>query len=253
MPPRGQVGRRIDSSLPPGRRALAEALVTLYQQLARPTTLKEVAVGLPADESTISRYLNGRRRPPQTFIDLLHNRASEDAGADRVAISLENLRKLHHEAERSRCPTCATLRRTIDTKDKQLRDLQAGLQAGIASASLSRPAPLPVPRQQGDRQRSALEAVAAQQLAALVIRLQTRGEATEVAELLRDAPGVLTPTESAAALALLHDREQHALADALVSIYGRDRSLDEVLRFASALHETGLAADAGALLRAAVG
>ncbi|MFF8290342.1 hypothetical protein ACF068_14090 [Streptomyces sp. NPDC016309] len=250
---------RISAELPPGRRDLAVALSTLYR-LVSVATLEEAAELLASkewrkDPSEISRYCRGRRVPPWGFIEALHSLAVERAGSQAVAYTLVQLRALHHAAEPRICGTCTPMRRELERLRHENSRLLASVPSplGRAAGGTGASAPLlPVPLPAGDRQQTARDIAAARQLAATALDLLGKGQISHALSWLQDASSALSPLESAASIALLRE-EQEQLANAAISIHGRRRNTEEIIRIALQLHEYGLPDDAGALLRAAAG
>ncbi|MFE5580154.1 hypothetical protein [Kitasatospora sp. NPDC056531] len=289
----GQIGTRIDPSLPPGRRQLAKALVAVYGRLGTSTLAEATELlashGYKKHASEISRYLNGVHVPPRGFVERLYDVAAERASNTRFRLAKQELLALHASAESTLCKACpkvgrenddlrsamAGLKQTngelleridflqlkgdqhqaenLELRDRveQLDEERAGLEAALA-ATRDRSAPLPVPSLAGDRQRSASDVLAAQQLVRQAEEVHRLGEDSAVLSLLGEASQVLTPLESAAALVLLRQQRRNQLAETLLGIYGRDQPEKHVIRAALELHDYGMAADAGALLRASV-
>lgn len=150
-----------------------------------------------------------------------------------------------------------------EAKIDQLREENAQLRLKIASGAASRaglgfrpaatqanePTPLPVPHQQGDRQRSAGTERAARNVAAKAGALQTSRRQGSAVSLLHHTARTLSHVEIAALLCLLRHQREQELADNLIHIYGRDQSYQDVVRVALELHERGAPDDAGTLLR----
>lgn len=125
----------------------------------------------------------------------------------------------------------------------------AGPGSGPAAVAISEPGPLPVPRQQGDRQRSAADERAARNVAAKAGALQSSRRQGSALSLLHHTVHTLSHAEMAALLCLLRHQQERELADNLIHIYGRDQSHQDVVRVAAELHERGAPDDAGSLLR----
>ncbi|MEV6973395.1 hypothetical protein [Kitasatospora sp. NPDC093806] len=266
----GQVGTKLSEDLAPGRYRLAEALIGLYQRL--PEMTLERAAALFADRGygrttagELSRYLNGKRVPPWSFVSLLQDLAAELA-TPSDGLSKVELRKLHGDAERSRgaegalCQACPSLLQERDHLRAEVERLE-GLQAGseeneevpvaAETATGSEFSPLPVAQGEGDRQRSANEVAAARELADRAAQLDGDGDLVAVAALLQEVSEVLSPLESAAALVLLRQRQKDQLAENLIQIYVRGQADRDVIKVALELHEYGHPHDAGMVLRAA--
>ncbi|MGW4875674.1 hypothetical protein ACWEPI_03810 [Streptomyces sp. NPDC004262] len=136
---------------------------------------------------------------------------------------------------------------------QEMETVEAGLRARLAMAKASR-APLPVPSQGGDRQRSKKEVAVARQLAAQARSLDGAGRPDSALTLLRQSTTeLLTPVETALVVLELRRDERNHLANDLIHVYGRDQ---EDPRHAMAvsleLNEEGAFDDAGAVLRAAL-
>jgi transcriptional regulator with XRE-family HTH domain len=263
----------IDRDVPRGRRAFAAALQGLARHLHtecktgyRPPTQKEAADRLKISESSLSRFLCGRYVPNFSIVKALHEAACTDAGgAGPVGLTLRQLAEMQKRAEAERrCSSCASLSKEADLSSAEAESLRrqleetesdkAGLQARLAA--LTRSTPLPVPRRRRDRQRMSRDMAAAREVAQQAQDLRNRGahgEELALTLLRQTTTEVLSPAETALAVASLREREQHQLADNLIHIYGRDQPDQDVMDIALALHELGLPEDAGAILRAAVG
>ncbi|MFJ4636315.1 hypothetical protein ACIP69_11825 [Streptomyces hygroscopicus] len=263
-----QTGPKISEEVPPGRRALAQVLNSLYGHLG--VTLKEVAKplaprGYKKDVSELSRYRSGQRLPQRGFVIALHQTAAERAGGeDALGITLDDVLEVYVAAEQRPCQVCPDLHhrirrlrsrhRRLMRANRRLLESKAGLEAELADARRGT-ALLPVPPQQGDRQQRAYDVVAAKQMAAMTARLDSPdGDGSEAAvAMLRESAEVLTPLESAASLAVLRQEHQDQLADTFIQIYGRDQPEKQVIQAALELHQYGMPDDAGAMLRAAAG
>ncbi|NUT25684.1 MAG: hypothetical protein HOV84_07130 [Streptomyces sp.] len=175
------------------------------------------------------------------------------------------LAEMHKRAEAERrCRRCASLSKKADLASAEAASLRQQLEEAESSkaglherlAALTRATPLPVPRRRRDRQRMSRDTAAAQQVAQQAQDLRNRGDDGEglALTLLRQTTTeVLSPIEAALTLVTLRDLDQHQLADNLIHVYGRDQPDQDVMDIALTLHELGLADDAGAILRAAVG
>ncbi|MFF9015187.1 hypothetical protein ACF09C_19750 [Streptomyces sp. NPDC014870] len=199
--------------------------------------------------------------PPLGFVELLHALATERAEPGEVGLTLDKVREIHASAETRFCRTCAPLRQENERlleeisrllADQDQAESQTSTIGGASTRAKSvRGTPLPVPSEAGDRQRSARDVAAAQQLAASAAHLHSTGQTSYAVALLQDASASLTPLESAASIALLRQREA-LLADTAIGIHGRNRPEGDVIRIALELHEFGLPDDAGAVLRASI-
>ncbi|WP_165986235.1 hypothetical protein [Streptomyces sp. YIM 98790] len=266
----GQVGTRISNDLPPGRFALAVALKGLYGHL-EPVSLEQAAdriaakrSGTPTHKSALSRYLNGKVLPPADFIQALYSLAIEQSGESAVGVSLGEVLRLRQQAEWRRCKTCPKVQRENEGLRREvgvLRQIRAGLTGSDAAGNRARqpavavarrtPRALPVPPGSGDRQLTSSYNIAVRQMARHAAELSRQGQSYEVISLMRESAAVLTPLESAAAIALLRRLEQADLADAMLMMYGREQPEKRVIITASALCEAGHVDDAGTLLKAA--
>ncbi|MGW0574983.1 hypothetical protein ACWD25_03255 [Streptomyces sp. NPDC002920] len=210
-----------------------------------------------------------------------------------VSITLEALHTLRARADaenRGRCQRCAELGRRIDSLTQQantpcpacavyqreqeesaaqllalrgevavmraavreMETTEAGLRASLAMAKASK-APLPVPFQQRDRQRSKKERAVARQLVAQAGELDVAGKEDSALILLRHGTTeLLNPAETALVMLELRHQERDHLADDLIHVYGRDQGDRDVMEVAAELHAEGAVDDAGAILRAAL-
>jgi transcriptional regulator with XRE-family HTH domain len=169
-------------------------------------------------------------------------RVERDELRQRVARQAANLRLLKRK--------CAVLRRKNALLAAEINRLEAGSPA--ISPDKQTAAPLPVPRQPGDRQRSKLDTAAARNVARHAEALYDDGrQADEILTLLRHTADVYSPAETAFLVALLSQKGQDEMARDLLHIYGRDKPDQEVLGAALELLRSGAPDDAEALLRAA--
>lgn len=144
----------------------------------------------------------------------------------------------------------AVLRR----KTASLQERVSLLEAGSPAVPPDTPAvaPLPVPRQAGDRQRTELDTAAARNVARRAETLYDGGrQADEVLALLRHTTDAYSPAETALLVVLLAREGREDLVTDLIHIYGRDKPEGEVLRAALELLRSDAPANAEALLRTA--
>ncbi|MGW2255440.1 hypothetical protein ACWCXH_35480 [Kitasatospora sp. NPDC001660] len=210
--------------------------------------------------SELSRYFNGQRVPPWTFVRWLYRLARTMVGAEVITVGEDELRRLHNQAESTLCRVCPQLRSeraelrqerdNLRAEVDRLRDQEAGSLA-LKEAEPRQAAPLPVPAAQGDRQRSAHEVLVALEFTDRAEQLADEGDLVSVAGLFQQVSEVLSPVESAAALVLLRQRQQDHLAENLIQIYARDQPDGAVIQAALALHDYGYPGDAGMVLRVA--
>jgi transcriptional regulator with XRE-family HTH domain len=105
--------RPLEPSLGSESRALAEALRDVFRMLN--TSVGEFAASCHRDKGAVSRYLSGKRIPPQEFIDALLNEALRLRGEAGVPAELAGtLRKLHLSALEGHDPHQAKLQRLED-------------------------------------------------------------------------------------------------------------------------------------------
>jgi hypothetical protein len=127
------IDKELSSDVPPGQRALAEALQRLCRHLVDvdesgiPTgkrlTQASAARRFFSNESSLSRFLSGDSIPSLGVIDGLYKTACSDAGGeDLVSISLDELGTLRDQAQAERrCRNCAELAAVT----QQLHEAQA--------------------------------------------------------------------------------------------------------------------------------
>ncbi|MBM4824302.1 MULTISPECIES: hypothetical protein [Streptomyces] len=195
-----------------------------------------VATRLIADLESMSKQLrDARDENEQLRSAYAALRAQQDElrqQASLKAISLRSLRRKHAVLQRS----AATLRKRVSL-------LEAG------SPARSPEAALPVPRQEGDRQRTQLDKAAARNVARRAEALYDGGrQADEVLALLRHTTDAYSPAETALLVVLLTQHGQQELVRDFLHIYGRDKPDREVLLTALELLKYGAPANAEALL-----
>ncbi|WP_282695557.1 hypothetical protein [Streptomyces sp. CC208A] len=257
--------RRTGSDVPPGRQALAKAVCVLYGRLAVKNLAEAAELlesrGWKKDPSEISRYRNGRRKPPLGFLEQLHGLATERTELGAVWPTLAELKELHAAAEATLCRNCHEVRQENQLLREENSRLLAhtvlgprpeplGSSGSILAGSIPSTA-LPVPRTPGDRQSSARDVAAARQLATSASRLHGNGQTGHAVALLQDVARALTPLESAASIVLLRD-EQNDLAETAIGIHSRSRADKDIMQIAVELHSFGLPEEADALLRATI-
>ncbi|MBB2934831.1 hypothetical protein FHX82_001851 [Amycolatopsis bartoniae] len=170
----------------------------------------------------------------------------EDAGTDNVGISLDQLIQLREVAKQTSCPKCSGYL-------KQLGELRAEM-AGLKQLAALRgsAAPLPVPPLEGDRQGISFDFAAAQLVSRAVGRMRN-GAHEEALGLLREAPQLMSPAQNAACITSFRQQGEHALADTLIRLFGREQPEKDVMGLTIALLDLGSTRDATAVLRMAVG
>ncbi|MBB5153730.1 hypothetical protein [Saccharopolyspora phatthalungensis] len=258
--------------------ALAKALIGLYDLLKKQPgkKLDSTAKRLGISSSALYRGLTCDSFPSwEMLVKLLYESACDDAGRLAVGTTDTQLKGLYSAAEaahrkrrKPRCSACPEYRRNIRSLQQQVLDLQQKVSELLQEAQALRAdkavldaaltvqhksAHLPVPSRKGDRQRSTSDTSAATQLAAEVATLFADGQREAALAVLREIPGLLTPRDSAASVALLRRQELDKPAETLIQIYSREQPEKDVMRFALGLQEFDLANDAGNALRIAVG
>ncbi|MEV5881887.1 hypothetical protein AB0L74_04055 [Streptomyces sp. NPDC052020] len=170
--------------------------------------------------------------------------------ADEIARAEETAQAASRDADRLRREVAA-----LQQAVRRLKETVASLTANPAGLEVRRAvrpvatSPLPVPRRGGDRQRSARDKAAAQNVARRADELRSGSRQENAVPLLRHTTEALSHAEIAALLCLLRQQRQAELADNLIHMYGRDRSHQDVVHVAMELHRHGAQEDAGALLR----
>ncbi|MGC0409873.1 transcriptional regulator with XRE-family HTH domain [Streptomyces sp. SAI-195] len=295
--------KKLNEDVLPDRRQLAAALQEVCRHLVvtdgegqTPThpTQAQAAAYLHVSETTLTRYLQGQRVPPEKGAAAIFDTACRDAGGSQnVGIARERFLELRLRAERERCANCSRhrdaaraagqklralqdtndqLERSMTERDRELRKLRqhaAFLKQEAKRERTAQPTPLreagsqkvrsatrpasvlPVPRQQGDRQRSKNGALAARNVGRRAEELLHGGRPDSTLALLRHTAEACTPSEVALLVALLRTQGQDELTDNLVHIYARDRNDQDVMQAALVLLEQQAATDAEVLLRTA--
>ncbi|MEU1817910.1 hypothetical protein ABZ543_22315 [Streptomyces roseifaciens] len=239
-----------------GRMAVPRDFVTHLHALA------QRAAGAKEGFKPLSHYLGLHQRAENTGRSS-HKELREKIRAleEEIRALEEKARALEGECEQARSEYAQARSEIVDLR-LQLSRLSlmarrtqsgAGSHADRASAwaASGLAGHLPVPRDSGDRQRSAADVAAARQLVQRASELLAEDTSSALA-LLQGTTEVLTPLEGAASLVLLR-RGHHQLADAFIRIYGRAQPDRTIMSVALQLHEYGMPDDASAILRAAMG
>lgn len=259
----GDVGTRISPYLPPGRQHLARTLTALYRKF-RPeapslSSLAELLLKqhrYATNKGSLSKYFNGKVVPDAHFGRHLYTRAVAAAGSPAaVGLTLRDVEKAHAEAEPTSriCKECPGLRRrnaSLRKENELMHEREAGLVQELTKVQRRAVHP-PVPVSAGDRRRSQNDITGAKRIAKIAAELRYQGKPDEALALLADTAGSLTPLESAASIVILRGQHEKELADAMLCIYGRERPEQEIIQAAVKLHDSGMASDAAAMLRAA--
>ncbi|MEV8548899.1 hypothetical protein AB0L04_03525 [Streptomyces glaucescens] len=220
-------------------------LADLYQLHAKAAAEQSSAVAtrLSADLDSVSSQLRAARDENEQLRSAYEElRAEHDELRKQVSLKADSLRVLQRKY--------AVLRR----KAAALREQASLLEAGSSAASPDAPAaaPLPVPRQEGDRQRTELDEAAARNVARRAETLYGGGrQADELLALLRHTTDAYSPAETALLVLLLTQEGRVDLVRDLLHIYGRDKPDHEVLRTALELLRSGAPAHAETVLLAA--
>ncbi|MGC9499725.1 hypothetical protein [Streptomyces sp. WG7] len=126
--------KALDESVLPERRRLAAALQEICRHLVVTTqegatlthpTQAQAAEYLKVSETTLTRYLQGQRVPPDQVVAFIFDTACRDAGGGQnVGIKWEEMRELHIRAEQERCGNCSRHREAARVAGQKLRALQ---------------------------------------------------------------------------------------------------------------------------------
>lgn len=118
----------------PDKRRLAVALQEVCRHLAVTTpdgltlthpTQAQAAQYLHVSETTLTRYLQGQRVPPEKVASLIFATACSDAGdSQKIGITGEELLELRARAEQERCANCSRHRDAVHAAGQKLRALQ---------------------------------------------------------------------------------------------------------------------------------
>ncbi|GGY50871.1 helix-turn-helix domain-containing protein [Streptomyces djakartensis] len=112
----------------PEVRELAETLRMLFASLE--ISLRRYAVRAHSDPGTVSRYLNGKRVPPWSFVTGLLTHVADHRGEPVTAEARSSLRMLHGKAvaASTRNHRVQELQQLLQEQDQHVRDSQAGEQ-----------------------------------------------------------------------------------------------------------------------------
>ncbi|MCA1185206.1 hypothetical protein LCD36_01960 [Saccharopolyspora sp. 6T] len=259
MPKAGDVGRHVAPSISPQWRQLVEQLKRLHRCAGgeHGITLSATAKRMedrrfPVKAPMLSKVFSGRSFPAWGLVECLYRIARAEAGADDVGITLTELRQVFDQAAEGRCRRCSKHEkqvRELEGKEQECRtfhvDVRFGPPAGV------RPAGVPVPPGEGDRQRSELAAVV-ERYAEEVVAARAAGKDEDVLALLGELPRHLDFKGVVACLEVFRRRREEALADTLLQLCGRGGADQQVLRLAIELQDAGFIADAGAVMKGAL-
>ncbi|MGY5127864.1 hypothetical protein [Streptomyces nigrescens] len=272
----------LPSCLSPEAKRLAETLRLLREGLGSSLgSLREITEKITEDchgkhisKSSVSRFFSGQKMPPTWFLSWLHDKSRHGGGGSGPgAVTLENLFAMRHRAKNpTSCKGCNERIHQLSRLEADLftaRNQKLGADLRLAeyrdtlvrlkseaggherSADSGPTAHLPVPPPRRDRQGKKNIPDSSLNLADRLAELTSGQQHDNVRQLLHDAPTVLTPVESATAVALLRGREVHGPAQDLIQVYSQGRSSDEALRFVKGLLDRNLVADARAALHLA--
>jgi transcriptional regulator with XRE-family HTH domain len=233
--------RRRPINSKPARTELADTIRHLCALLEVPApTLdgfrQRLAADHPLSISQLSRYRNGKIVPSKGFLWTLHHAAAHDSGS--VGIDLGELLQLQ---------TAAHAEATQETRQAAALDEAAKSSAGHNFAR--------------DRQRSMGAPLSPQSVptrtkkhiaADTVIKILRRDRPEDTLTLIGEFPELLGPFGCAACIVEFRQRDEHALAEALIQAFGRARPHSDVLRFALALNRCGLIPDSNKAMCAAL-
>ncbi|PPS82104.1 hypothetical protein [Streptomyces sp. MH60] len=126
--------KELDEDVLPDRRKLAEALQTVCRHLVVTTqegqtpthpTQAQAAKYLHVSETTLTRYLQGQRVPPEKGAAAIFDTACKDAGgSENVGITKRTFLELRTKAEQERCANCSRQRDAVRAAGQELRALQ---------------------------------------------------------------------------------------------------------------------------------
>ncbi|MFF9129425.1 hypothetical protein [Streptomyces sp. NPDC014806] len=199
-----------------------------------------IATRLSIDLESASRQLRAvRDENAQLRSAYAELRAQHDLLRKEASLKTGSLRSLQRKH--------TVLQRKAASLQEQVSRLEAGSPAPSSGAQAA--APLPVPHQARDRQRTELDAAAAQNVARRAEVLCGGGrQADEALALLRHTADAYSPAETALLVVLLTQNGQDDLVRDLLHIYGRDKPDREVLYTALELLKADAPAKAEALL-----
>ncbi len=255
------MGRRIREGLSKERRELVDQLKLFCSHLGsgRRQTLVVIVdrlkrgYGYSMGGSTLSKVLSGDIFPEYRLVSALRDLACEDAGADAVGITAEELESLYWKAKDARCPACAGHVRRVRELEKQAKSCHKfHIDVRFPLSASATPAQLPVPLFEGDRQRSEL-AAAVDELTEKAAGALADGRQEDALALIAEIPERLDAPAVATCVTAFRGREEHSLAETLLQLYGREQPERQVIRLALQLQESGRISDAGAAMRASVG
>ncbi|WP_143652598.1 helix-turn-helix domain-containing protein [Streptomyces sp. 13-12-16] len=126
--------KKLDEDVLPDRRRFATALQEVCRHLVvtapdgvtptRPTQA-QAAKYLNVSETTLTRYLQGERIPPEKGAARIYDIACQDAGGGQnVGITRERFLELRKRAEQERCANCSRHRDAVRAAGQKLRTLQ---------------------------------------------------------------------------------------------------------------------------------
>lgn len=127
--------KELDEDVLPDRRQFATALQEVCRHLVVTTpdgvtptrpTQAQAAEYLHVSETTLTRYLQGERIPPEKGAARIYDTACRDAGGSQnVGITRDELLELRKRAEQERCANCSRHRDAARAAGQKLRALQA--------------------------------------------------------------------------------------------------------------------------------
>jgi transcriptional regulator with XRE-family HTH domain len=126
--------KELDEDVLPDRRKLAEALQAVCRYLVITTpegqtpthpTQAQAAKYLHVSETTLTRYLQGQRVPPEKVAAAIFDTACRDAGgSENVGVTKRRFLELRARAEQERCANCSRQRDAVRAAGQKLRALQ---------------------------------------------------------------------------------------------------------------------------------